>query len=41
MKNSEMLDRINLCKELVEKYNKKYATFKKLYPTLKEVFKEI
>ena len=25
----------------IEKYNKKYATFKKLYPTLKEVFKEM
>lgn len=27
--------------ELVEKYNKKYNTFKKLYPTLKEVFKDM
>ena len=37
----KMGDIIEPNKELVEKYNKKYATFKKLYPTLKEVFKEM
>lgn len=28
-------------KDIVEKYNKKYNTFKKLYPALKDIFEEI